>query len=221
MGTNLPSEDNAALAWLEGHIAQWVASPATIGLTSGQTTDLAAKITDARNAFTGVEQIRGDSKARTVSYHTRAAGMRATASDMIADIKSFANTAADPNLVYTTAGITPADPRSPASPSEQPVALTASLGGDGSITIGFAGRGPVGTVWEISRKLAGETGFTHLGHADVATKSFTDTTITAGVATAMYQVRGIRGSLTGPASFPITVQFGNNDGGAAELGMAA
>ena len=55
----------------------------------------------------------------------------------------------------------------------------------------------------------------------MATKSFTDTTVTAGVATAMYQIRGIRGSLTGPASFPLTVQFGSADAGPAELGMAA
>ncbi len=221
MGANMPSNDNLALVWLEGHIDQWTASAATIGLTSAQTTDLAAKISDARTAFTSVEQIRADSKAQTGAYHSKAVGMRATASDMIADIKSFANTAADPNLVYTTAGITPADPRSPVPAPEQPVALTASLGGDGSVTIGFAGRGPVGTVWEISRQLAGETGFTHLGHADSATKSFTDTTITAGVATAMYQVRGIRGSITGPASFPITVQFGSADAGAEGLGLAA
>ena len=221
MGTNMPSNDNAALVWLEGHIDQWVVSAATIGLTDGQTSDLAAKITDTRTAFTSVEQIRSDSKAQTVAYHSKAVGMRDTASDMIADIKSFANTASDPNAVYTTAGITPADPPSPAPPPEQPVALTASLGGDGSVTISFAGRGAVGTVWEISRKLAGETSFKHLGHADVATKSFTDTTVTAGVATAMYQIRGIRGSLTGPASFPLTVQFGSADAGPAELGMAA
>ena len=109
MGTNMPSNDNAALVWLEGHIDQWVASAATIGLTDGQTSDLAAKITDTRTTFTSVEQIRSDSKAQTVAYHSKAVGMRDTASDMIADIKSFANTASDPNAVYTTAGITPAD----------------------------------------------------------------------------------------------------------------
>ena len=221
MGTNMPSEDNAALAWLEGRVAQWTAALATIGLTSGQTNDLAAKISGARTAFTSVEQIRSDSKAFTFSYHNQAAVMRATASDMIADIKSFANTAADPDLVYTTAGITPANPRSPMSPPEQPIALTASLGGDGSLTIGFAGRGPVGTVWEISRRLAGETGFTHVGHADSATKSFTDTTVTAGVASAMYRVRGIRGSTTGPASFPLTVLFGSPDAEDGAMGLAA
>ena len=58
MGRNMPSTDTAALVWLEGHIVQWTASAATIGLTDGQTTDLAAKITDARNSFTSVEQIR-------------------------------------------------------------------------------------------------------------------------------------------------------------------
>ena len=113
MGANMPSNDNAALVWLEGHIDQWVVSAATIGLTDGQTSDLAAKITDTRTAFTSVEQIRSDSKAQTVAYHSKTVGMRDTASDMIADIKSFANTASAPNAADTTAGIPPAAPPSP------------------------------------------------------------------------------------------------------------
>jgi len=40
------------------------------------------------------------------------------------------------------------------------------------------------------------------------TKSFIDATVPAGTPSANYQVQGVRGSLTGAASFPLLVQFG-------------
>jgi len=141
--------------------------------------------------------------------------MRAAASLMIADIKSFANNAAVPATVYTAAAITPADPRSPVGAPEQPFGVTASVGGDGSITINFSGRGPVGTVWDVSRKLASETTYSAIGRADVATKSFTDTTVPSTVSSATYRVQGVRGSDAGLFSQPFVVQFGSADGVAA------
>ena len=72
----------------------------------------------------------------------------------------------------------------------------------------------MGTVWEGTRKLPGETAFSKLGNADVLTKSFTDNTVTGGVSSAEYRVQGIRGSDAGPVSFLLGVQFGSTDGAA-------
>ena len=83
------------------------------------------------------------------------------------------------------------------------------------------GTGPVGAAWQIQRKLEFETSFAFVGNADVATKSFTDVNIPSGVASATYQVQGIRGSVLGPVSFPFTVPFGTVDGVAGEASQAA
>ena len=214
MGRNMPSQNQPALTWLEGHIAQWTASAATIGLTSAQTTDLLAQIVDTRGSFTSVEAVRADSQAITSEFNTKASTMRKAASLMIADIKSYANNQIDPAPIYTAAGITPADPKTPVGAPEQPAGMTTAVNGNGSITLNFVGRGPTGTVWEVTRKLAGETSFTHVGHADVTTKSFTDNTVPSTVSSATYLIRGVRGNDAGLYSAPFGVQFGGADGAA-------
>lgn len=212
MGRNMPSQNQPALTWLEGHIAQWTADPASIGLTSAQTTDLLSRLVDTRGSFTSVEAIRADSQATTNEFNTKAVNMRKAASLMIADIKSFANNQTDPAPIYTAAGITPTGPKTPVGAPEQPAGMTTAVNGDGSITLNFTGRGPTGTVWEVTRKLAGETSFSHVGHADVTTKSFTDNTVPSTVSSATYLIRGVRGNDAGLYSVPFGVQFGSSDG---------
>ena len=116
MGTNLPSPNHDALEWLEGHIAQWAVNAASIGVTSSVVADLAASIASTRTAFVSTETIRSDSKTATNNFHTVADSMRAEAAPVVANIKNFAENSADPQAVYTLAGITPADPPSPALP---------------------------------------------------------------------------------------------------------
>ena len=220
MSENMPGNDNAALIWLEGHITQWTDSLGAIGLTSAQTLNLVGEIDDARTAFTSVQGIRADAKAETTLYHDKAKAMRLSASDMINDIKNFAQNAADPGAVYVLAGLSQADPRSPVAPPEMPSILNAALNGDGSVTLNFSGRGPVGTVWIVSRKMAGETSFTQIGQGDSITKSFTDTSVTPGLVSAAYLIHGVRGSVTGPVSSALTVYFGSADGGAVASAAA-
>ena len=215
MGTNLPANNSSALTWLEARIASWVAGPGAIGLTSAQVTDLATDIINARSSFTSVQTLRGDARDGTVDFNAKAKTMKQNASLLIADVKAFANAAPVPEQIYTAASILPNDPPSPSAAPEQASILNATLGGDGSVTISFTGRGPTGTVWEVSRQLENETSFSHVGHADSITKSFTDSTVPGTVSSATYRVQGIRGSLSGPFSFSFNVQFGNTDGAAA------
>ena len=221
MGTNLPSANHTALEWLEGHIAQWAANAAGIGVTSSVVADLASTIADTRTAFVSTETIRADSKTATNNFHAIADGMRAEAAPIVANIKNFAENSADPQAVYTLAGITPADPPSPALPPEQPGNLSATLNGDGSVTIEWDGRGPTGTVYILRRKLAAETAFTQIGQGDSRVKSFTDFNVPSGTASALYTVQGVRGSDASPVSPALTVLFGTADAGAEGLGLAA
>ena len=217
MAENMPSYDIAALVWLEARIGGWVADPTAIGLTSGTANDLLGDIVTARGSFTSVQAIRGDAKLATGTFRTNAKAMRDNASLAIAEIKSFANNAPIPQTVYDAANVSPQSPRTPAAPPTQPATLTAVLNGDGSVTINFEGTGPVGTVWQVTRKLPLETAFTFIGNADVADKSFTDVNIPTGSASATYQVQGVRGSIVGPVSFPFTVPFGTADAGAQSV----
>ena len=216
MGTNMPSTNHDALEWLEGHIAQWNTNFAAIGLTSAQTIDISGTVVNVRADFTSVETVRASSKAKTNDFDTSAAAMRAKASTLISTIKSFASTSGDAAAVYTLAGMTPKDPSSPMAPPEQPTGLKAVLIGDGSVTIEWDGRGPTGTVYNITRKLPAETVFTFIGQSGSRVKEFNDASVPPATASAIYMVQGVRGSDVGMVSQAMTVFFGAIDGAAEE-----
>jgi len=215
MSSNLPQGRRQSLEWLEGIITQWNANAAGIGLTSAQTLDLAQDIVNARADFTDTDTARNASKIATQDWYTGADELHLKASAFITTIKGFAKTSNNANAIYTLAGLTAKAPPTPAAPPQTPTINNAVLVGDGAVTINFTGTGALGTVWQVSRKLAGETAFTIIGTADAATKSYTDTTLPAGSDSATYIVKGVRGSVSGQPSFPLTAQFGGADAAAA------
>jgi hypothetical protein len=208
MARNVPQGRVESLQWLEGVYPIWSANAAAIGLTSAQTVDLAQDVVNTRSSFTSVTDIRAESKATTQTFYSQSDALSKKAGALLTLIKGFAEASTDPAAVYALAQITGKAPLSPVAPPEQAAITNAVLGGTGSVTINFIGNGPIGTVWQVSRKLSTETTFTFLGNADARTKSFVDTTIPAGTPSADYQVQGVRGSLTGLASFPLNVLFG-------------
>ena len=207
--------------WLESVNALWNANAVAIGLTSAQTLAFATTLANARVDFTSVETVRTESKTTTQDWYTASNGIRDEASGMIAAIKGFADNSGTPSAILALAGLVPADPRTPAAPPQQASILNAVLGGNGSVTINFQGNGPTGTVWQVSRKLPTDTAYSIIGNADALSKSFTDSTLPAGIVSADYQVQGIRGSVAGPVSFGFNVKFGGADGVAAPASAAA
>ncbi len=215
MGTNIPAGRRQKLEWIEGLIAQWSTNQAAIGLTSASVIDLAGDIANTRAAFTTVETVRADSKAKTTNFYIKADAMHVKASDMVQTIKAFAENSNTPGTVYSLAGITPADPRSPVAPPAQPIISGITLNSDGSVTVAWDGTGPTGTNYLIRRKNAGETAYTLVGQAGPSDKAFTDATIPALTSSASFTVQAVRGddeSLLSPA---VTVQFGIGVAGAA------
>ena len=208
MARNVPQGRIESLQWLEGIYPIWNANFAGIGLTSAQTIDLAQDVVNTRASFTSVTDIRAESKATTQTFYSNSDDLSKKAGALLTLIKGFAEASDDPSAVYELAQITGKAPPSPVAAPEQAAIVNAVLGGDGSVTINYIGNGPLGTVWQVSRKLSTEVTFTFLGNADATTKSFVDSTIPAGTPSADYQVQGVRGSLTGLASFPLNVQFG-------------
>jgi hypothetical protein len=214
MGTNLPSSDHAALLWLEGHIAGWLAAPAAIGLTSAQVTDLATDINNVRTDFTSVESLRSDAKVATQAFHTNGKALRVKAAGLITNIKSYATTVPSAQQVYDAAGLLTPSPPTPAAPPQVPTDIRRTIEPDGAVTLKWSGRGPVGTVYNVTRKLATEAAFSFVGQGNASDKSFTDATVAPGTVSATYIIQGVRGDLVGLQSQPVTVYFGAAGSGA-------
>jgi hypothetical protein len=213
MSTNIPRGRIPSLEWLEANIAGWSTNQAAIGLTSAQVTDLAVDIANTRSSFSKVEMLRADAKAETPLFYDKSDALSKKAGALVTVIKGFAEASDDPAAVYAAANLTPRNPPSPLPVPQQPTNGTAVLGGTGAVIVNFDARGEGGgTVWQVWRQLDSETAYSFLGNADAKTKSYADNTVPAGTSSAQYTIQGVRGSVKGPVSFAITVQFGGVTG---------
>ena len=215
MGLNLPADRRQSLVWLESRIDGWNINFASIGLTSAQVTDLASDIDTTRTSFTSVQAARAEAKAETQSWYTNADELHTKAADLITLVKSFAANSGSSAAVYLAADMTPRNPPAPVAPPEQPGNLKATLLGNGSVVITWDGRGPTGTVYNITRKLPAETGFRFIGQGDGRDKSFVDATVPTGSASATYIITAVRGSDVSTPSSAFNVLFSSGDAGAA------
>ncbi len=220
MTTNLPGRDLPAIEWLEARISTWNDNAIGIGLTSASVLNLATEIANARGSFTTTQSIRAESRAKTSDFYAKSKVMHDDAAVLIQAIKAFADASQTPAVVYTLAQVSPADPASPALPPSQPVSLRYRVLSNGSVRLEWDAIGPTGTIYNVTRQLPGETSFIFVGQGDSSDKSFVDSTLPAGSASASYRVQGVRGPLTGIQSVTFTVFFGIA-GDVAESGMAA
>ncbi len=208
MGINLPAGNRESLEWLEGRIATWNANSATIGLTSAQVLDIAGDIANARGAFTSVQDIRAESKSKTLDWTDKATALHTKASQLIATIKGFAASSGNASAVYVAADLSPKDPPSPAPAPATPSSLKANLNANGSIDLAWVGSGPTGTLYEVYRKLDGETTFDLLGNVDAQTKEYNDATLPVGATFATYMIRAVRAEKSSANSTQFNIQFG-------------
>lgn len=208
MGTNLPYGRTKTLVWLEAHIEAWSLDPSAIGLTPAQVAQLQGEIAGVRDDFTSVQEVRAHSEATTEKFHSSADDLHDKAADLILAIKSFAATSGNGGIVYLAAGMTPKNAPSPTGAPSMPTNLRAQLESRGNIVLSWDGTGPTGTVYEISRKLAGETKFSLLGNVGALQKTYTDKTLPVGATFATYMIRARRGSTMSAYSMQFNIQFG-------------
>jgi hypothetical protein len=207
MGTSVPNGRRQILEWVEGLIAQWGTNQAAIGLTSAQVTALGLEIANARAAFTSVEQVRSESKAKTQTFYDKADSVHVMASNAVTAIKSFAKNSDDPAAVFLLAGITGQNPPLPTPAPDQPSNLQATLQNDGTITLTWDGKGPGGTIYQVYRRLTGEADFSFLANTGSRNKVYNDA-VPAGTTFASYQVRGVHGEKFSTFSAQTNVQIG-------------
>lgn len=216
MSTYPTSPRSAFLEWCQTHVATFLTSPAAIGLTPAQASAFNAA-TDAAAAASMDQGIaREASKTATLTAEVAFDALRASASEVVRTIRTFAENSADPNAVYIEAQIPPPSPPTPAPPPAQPTDFTVTLdSNDGSMVLRWKAANPVGTTgtaYVVRRKLPGESEFAFLGIS--GKKEFIDDTLVAGPDSVQYTVQGQRGNLAGPVSPTFIVSFGRApDGG--------
>ncbi|XVJ58467.1 MAG: hypothetical protein HEQ23_03330 [Tepidisphaera sp.] len=202
----------------------WQANAALIGLSAGQATAFKAAAASADTAYVARENAANAAKSATINQSGAVAAMRTSAADMIRSIKAFAEASANPSAVYAIAQIPPPATPSPRPAPGQPTDFKVSLNPGGSITLKWKCQNPpgsTGTVYHVYRRIGGVEGpATDLG--TIGVREFTDDTVpsSAGGVGVVYVVQAQRADLVGPASLPMTVQFGIGGGGSIAITSA-
>jgi hypothetical protein len=225
----LPDTVIGQIQFCEVHNPVWQAVPTAIGLTAAQVTALSAVTATARKSFNDAQTARALSKAATTKLATDARVMKLQVSDLIRQIKAYAELQATPGTVYAAAQVPPPAAPTPAAAPGKPTDFAVSLESDGSVTLSWSASDSAassGAFFTISRKLPGASGFVGIGGAPGSTAesrraTFTDSTVpaTAASAGAQYIVQGFRGTRAGEPSDAVTVQFGTDGVGASVTGV--
>lgn len=206
----LPTKKSELLTFLQTRAQTWVDKAADIGLTSGQANAVKSALETAADSFQAAEDARAASKSATMVSDDDIDTLRTAASDAVKSIRNFAERTNDPG-VYASAQIpAPAAP-SPLPPPNKATNLVASLESDGSLTISWKvsnANGSGGVVYNVKRKLPGQSAFTLLGASGGADKRFTDTTLPSTASGVQYVVYGQRGRVVGDPSETLIVTFG-------------
>ncbi len=209
----VPDRDVDAIQFFEQHTDTWTTNATVIGLTSAQAMAVKNAAGAARTAFTAALAAREASKVATQTQKTALTLMRSVGGSAINTIRAFAESTNNPG-VYDKAMIPPPSAPTQSQPPEQATSLKAILdAATGAIKITWKAAQPEGgTSYIVTRRIGGDGDFAFLGVA-TGRKSFVDSTIPFGATHIEYVVQGQRGTLTGPASSVLVVQFGASGGG--------
>lgn len=220
--TVIPPNQLEALEFCESHWPVWNEDPALVGLTDPMVAAFKELTQTVREDFNNAQAARLASRAATTTLKTSMAQLRENASELIAQVKAFADLQEVPPTVYAAARIPlPASP-SPLPAPGKPTNITIALGFNGSITLSWDAvdsAASSGAMFMVSRKIAGQSDYVGIGAAPGSTTesrrcTFTDATCPASAAAsgARYIIQGYRGSRAGEASAAINVQFGVDGG---------
>lgn len=223
----LPDSKVALLQWTTDHLEAWT-SPAAIGLTAGQLTQLQAVYDEAVKDVNAASLAREASRAATLAQNGAIADLRAQLAAMIRSIKTFADASNNPSSIYSLALIPfPSPPQSLPAPGVASEVLV-TLNPGGSITLSWSGENSAaseGAVYTIARKLPGAANYTLVGVSPGSTTqsrrmAYTDPAVPTSAATqgVSYIITGQRGQQIGQSTTAIIVQFGIGGAGATVTG---
>ena len=204
-----PYQGTTRTEWLtfgEAHGLLWKTDFAQIGITEPQGTAYSVKVIAARDAYDAMIVARDAAKAATLNWYSKADSMKENGAMLLGIIKGYAETQADPNVVYIAAQIpAPATP-TPAGPPTDCTDLVASLTNLGNVELNWKGTLKSGQFFSVWRKLAGEVNWTSMG--SVAAKAFIDTQVPEGIGGGQYMIRAHRGTQVSQGCEPVGIIFG-------------
>jgi hypothetical protein len=209
----IPDRDADCIQFFEQRADAWLEHAPDIGLTADSANQVKADTTAARDAYTAALAAREASKVATMALSEAMRALRTDGGNAVKTIRAYAQTTGI-EKVYQNAMIPPpAEPRRNTPPA-RPTDLRASLdASSGALRITWKCAQPEpGTSYAITRRTGGAGAFAFVGVA-TGRKSFVDPTIPAGATRVEYKVTGQRGTVTGPASAVLSVQFGAQGGG--------
>lgn len=222
MAENMPRTTQEFLDWSRIRADLWQQDPASIGLAPAQAAQFAALAADLAAASAAAEQAREASKNATTALNFALAAARAMGGACVGSIKAYAEAAQD-SSVYTRAHVWPVAPQGTLPPPTPPTSFTSRINSDGSLTITWMARQPVGVtdvVYLVRRRLGGAEGereWTLVG-TEGANKTFTDTTIPIGTSMVEYLITPKRGEATGACGPIFAVRFGSAGRGISSAG---
>jgi hypothetical protein len=209
----VPRDLTGTLTFFQTRAATWADRADEIGTTPEAVAQMAAKLADAKAAYLAQQQAINAARSATATFRRLTGELAESGADIIKSIRAKAAT--DGDAIYVAASISPPKKRSPLPVPGTPTNFSFALDAIGQLTLKWQcknPRGAVGTVYMVSRRLAGSEKFESL--ATTGTKQFTDSTLPAGAASVEYQVIAVRSTGSGEKG-RYTVNFGNNSGGAA------
>lgn len=211
----VPNKILEKIQWFEQRVNGWQSSGAAIGLSPALINSFKAKLLNARAKYDLAQAARIASKSATVVQDSAVADMARGGADMIAFIRSFAESSADPASIYALANVPPPADPTPAGPPQAPTDVVADPNADGTITLRWKGSLANQTFFSIWRKV-GSGQFVSLG--SVAAKVFVDEAVPTpapATPTVTYQVRAQRNLQVSEPSDDAVVTFGNGGAMAA------
>jgi hypothetical protein len=213
MAENMPRTTPEFISWSRTHAEQWGIDPAAIGLTPAQAAQFAALADELAAANLAAAEAREASITATRRLHEALAAARVAGGQCVGSIKAYARVTGNPE-VYNEGWVSPAAPQGTLPPPNPPETFSSRVNGDGSLTVKWTARQPVGVtdvVYMVYRRVGGEREFTLVG-AEGKNKSFTDRRLPVGVSRVEYMVRPKRGDEWGAMSAVYSVQFGTVSG---------
>ncbi|UYV11292.1 MAG: hypothetical protein NCW75_08240 [Phycisphaera sp.] len=213
----VPDSKDAMISFYATHVPVWADNAAAIGLSVESITTLEGLLTSAQDAVSTQAAKDAEKEAATAAANDAAKALRSFGAGNLATIKAYAKATGDPS-VYTIAQIpAPADP-TPAPAPGMPYDIDASIDNNGNVVLAFKAdnaQSHTGTFFEVRRQLNGQSGFTLVG--STGTKSFVDTGIEAGTASAVYNITAKRGELSSATCENIYVPFASGGNGQLQI----
>ena len=215
-----PNTKSGKIAFFNSVLAPWGTNASAIGLSSSSVTALTTLVTSAQDKYADQVSAENAVKLATQTADVSVDAMVAAGMEMVKSIRAKAANSTDPQAIYQLAQI-PA-PATPSPVTELGMAhdFKVELGMDGAVTLKWKCTNPraSGVVYQIWRKLDGETEFSFLGVT--GEKKITDPTVPAGSQSTAYKIQAVRSTATGPVA-TVTVLFGVAASGAMTASVVA